>query len=158
MHWLTGCPYHCSTAKPFQSGFSALLPFASWAGLADPAWVALPQARAKAKFIESVDVRIALGTNPRRGDQIVRGATLLPHGTGKEPRVCVFASGADAADAAAAGSHPYIHPDTTHSQCPPLQLRLWLPLLLLVWHGAVLQQCPLSLPAVVLSLTIACGY
>lgn len=61
------------------------------------------QANATAKFNETVDACIALGTNPKRGDQMVRGATTLPHGTGKEPRICVFANEADAADARAAG-------------------------------------------------------
>ena len=68
------------------------------------------QANAKAKFDETVDVRIALGTNPKRGDQMVRGATVLPYGTGKEPRVCVFASGADAASATAAGEALSLRP------------------------------------------------
>ncbi|KAK9806563.1 hypothetical protein WJX73_001717 [Symbiochloris irregularis] len=66
--------------------------------------VAAVKANATANFNETVDVCIALGTNPKRGDQMVRGATTLPHGTGKEPRICVFAKEADAADARAAGA------------------------------------------------------
>lgn len=54
---------------------------------------------ATAKFNESVDVSVNLGVDPRKSDQVVRGATLLPHGTGKTTRVAVFAQGA-AADAA----------------------------------------------------------
>jgi large subunit ribosomal protein L1 len=54
---------------------------------------------ATAKFPESVDVSVNLGVDPRKSDQVVRGSTVLPHGTGKETRVAVFAQGA-AADAA----------------------------------------------------------
>jgi len=54
---------------------------------------------ATAKFSESVDVSVNLGVDPRKSDQVVRGSTVLPHGTGKETRVAVFAQGA-AADAA----------------------------------------------------------
>jgi large subunit ribosomal protein L1 len=54
---------------------------------------------AKTKFVESIDVSINLGVDPRKSDQVVRGATTLPHGTGKTTRVAVFAQGA-AADAA----------------------------------------------------------
>lgn len=54
---------------------------------------------ATAKFKESVDVSINLGVDPRKSDQVVRGSTVLPHGTGKTKRVAVFAQGA-AADAA----------------------------------------------------------
>ena len=54
---------------------------------------------ANAKFPESVDVSVNLGVDPRKSDQVVRGATVLPNGTGKSVRVAVFAQGA-AADAA----------------------------------------------------------
>ena len=53
------------------------------------------------KFTETVDVAVNLGIDPRKSDQVVRGATTLPNGTGKDVRVCVFAQG-DAADAATA--------------------------------------------------------
>ncbi len=53
------------------------------------------------KFVEMVDVAINLGVDPRKSDQAVRGATTLPHGSGKEVRVAVFAQG-DAAEAATA--------------------------------------------------------
>jgi large subunit ribosomal protein L1 len=56
---------------------------------------------ASAKFTESVDVSINLGVDPRKSDQVVRGSTVLPNGTGKVTRVAVFAQGA-AADAAKA--------------------------------------------------------
>ena len=52
-----------------------------------------------AKFKESIDIAINLGVDPRKSDQVVRGATNLPAGTGKTKRVAVFAQGA-AADAA----------------------------------------------------------
>lgn len=58
----------------------------------------------KAKFKESVDVSVNLGIDPRRSDQAVRGATTLPHGTGKEVRVAVFAQGDNADKAQAAGA------------------------------------------------------
>ncbi len=53
----------------------------------------------KVKFQESVDVAVNLGVDPRKSDQVVRGSTVLPHGTGKQVRVAVFAQG-PAADAA----------------------------------------------------------
>ena len=53
------------------------------------------------KFNETIDVAINLGIDPRKSDQIVRGATTLPNGSGKDVRVCVFAQG-DAAEAAKA--------------------------------------------------------
>jgi len=56
------------------------------------------------KFNETVDVAINLGIDPRKSDQIVRGATTLPNGSGKDIRVCVFAQGAAAEAATAAGA------------------------------------------------------
>lgn len=56
------------------------------------------------KFVESVDVAVLLGVDPRKSDQVVRGATLLPHGTGREMRVAVFAQGASAQAAKDAGA------------------------------------------------------
>ena len=56
------------------------------------------------KFVESVDVSVNLGVDPRKSDQVVRGATLLPHGTGKTVRVAVFTLGANAEAALAAGA------------------------------------------------------
>lgn len=57
-----------------------------------------------AKFRESVDVAVNLGVDPRKSDQVVRGATVLPHGTGKAVRVAVFAQGVNAEAAQAAGA------------------------------------------------------
>ncbi|GAB4351195.1 MAG: 50S ribosomal protein L1 [Methylohalobius crimeensis] len=56
------------------------------------------------KFAESVDVSVNLGVDPRKSDQVVRGATVLPHGTGKTVRVAVFAQGANADAAKEAGA------------------------------------------------------
>lgn len=58
----------------------------------------------KAKFEESVDVSVNLGVDPRKSDQAVRSATVLPNGTGKTMRVAVFAQGANADAARAAGA------------------------------------------------------
>ncbi len=57
-----------------------------------------------AKFDESADIAINLGVDPRHADQMVRGAVVLPHGTGKTVRVAVFAKGAKAEEAKAAGA------------------------------------------------------
>ncbi|HKK06740.1 MAG TPA: 50S ribosomal protein L1 [Gammaproteobacteria bacterium] len=58
----------------------------------------------KAKFTESVDVAVNLGVDPRKSDQVVRGSTVLPNGTGKSVRVAVFAQGANADAAKEAGA------------------------------------------------------
>ncbi len=57
-----------------------------------------------AKFVESVDVAVNLGVDPRKSDQVVRGAVVLPNGTGKTVRVAVFAQGANADAAKFAGA------------------------------------------------------
>ena len=59
---------------------------------------------ASTKFDETVEVSFNLGVDPRHGDQMVRGVTTLPHGTGKSRKVLVFAKGPKAADAEAAGA------------------------------------------------------
>ena len=59
---------------------------------------------AKAKFDETVEVHVRLGVDSRHADQQVRGAVVLPNGTGKKIRVCVFAKGSDAEAAQAAGA------------------------------------------------------
>ena len=56
------------------------------------------------KFKESIDVSVNLGVDPRKSDQVVRGATVLPNGTGKSVRVAVFTQGANAEAALAAGA------------------------------------------------------
>ena len=59
---------------------------------------------ASAKFAESVDVSVNLGVDPRKSDQVVRGSTVLPNGTGKSVRVAVFTQGANADAAKEAGA------------------------------------------------------
>jgi large subunit ribosomal protein L1 len=59
---------------------------------------------ATAKFRETVEVAVNLGVDPRKSDQVVRGSTVLPHGTGKSVRVAVFAQGANADAALEAGA------------------------------------------------------
>ncbi len=59
---------------------------------------------ATAKFDESIDISVNLGIDPRKSDQVVRGATVLPNGTGKTVRVAVFTQGANAEAATEAGA------------------------------------------------------
>ncbi|AEJ38503.1 ribosomal protein L1 [Sulfobacillus acidophilus TPY] len=59
---------------------------------------------AKAKFVETVEVAVRLGVDPRHSDQVVRGAVVLPHGTGRTQRVLVFAKGDKAKEAEEAGA------------------------------------------------------
>jgi len=59
---------------------------------------------ATAKFDESIDVAVQLGIDAKKSDQVVRGAVVLPNGTGKTKRVAVFAQGAKADEAKAAGA------------------------------------------------------
>ncbi|MDO6428839.1 50S ribosomal protein L1 [Thalassotalea sp. 1_MG-2023] len=66
--------------------------------------LALLKELATAKFKESVDVAVNLGIDARKSDQNVRGATVLPHGTGREVRVAVFTQGANADKAKEAGA------------------------------------------------------
>jgi large subunit ribosomal protein L1 len=66
--------------------------------------IALLQELSTVKFKESVDVSVNLGVDPRKSDQAVRGATVLPNGTGKTVRVAVFTQGANADAAREAGA------------------------------------------------------
>jgi large subunit ribosomal protein L1 len=66
--------------------------------------VALLKETAFANFDESVDLAVRLGVDPKHADQMVRGAVVLPHGTGKTNRVLVFAKGEKVAEAEAAGA------------------------------------------------------
>ncbi|MDU9005026.1 50S ribosomal protein L1 [Sedimentitalea todarodis] len=66
--------------------------------------VALVKSNAKAKFDETVELAVNLGVDPRHADQMVRGVIGLPNGTGKIVRVAVFARGAKADEATAAGA------------------------------------------------------
>src|SRR5689334_21825558 len=69
-----------------------------------PEAVRMVKERAKAKFDETIEVAINLGVDPRHADQMVRGVVLLPNGTGRAVRVGVFARGAKADEAKAAGA------------------------------------------------------
>ena len=66
--------------------------------------LALVKELATAKFDESIDVAVQLGVDAKKSDQVVRGAVVLPHGTGKTARVAVFAQGIKAEEAKAAGA------------------------------------------------------
>ena len=66
--------------------------------------VSLVKELAFANFDESVDVAVRLGVDPKHADQMVRGAVVLPHGTGKTNRVLVFAKGEKVTEAEAAGA------------------------------------------------------
>lgn len=66
--------------------------------------IALVKECATAKFDESIDVAVQLGVDAKKSDQVVRGAVVLPNGTGKTARVAVFAQGAKADEAKAAGA------------------------------------------------------
>lgn len=66
--------------------------------------VALLKQMPKGKFDESVDIAVRLGVDPKHADQMVRGALVLPHGTGSTVRILVFAKGDKEAEAKAAGA------------------------------------------------------
>ena len=66
--------------------------------------VELVKTTSSTKFDSTVDLAVRLGVDPRQGDQVVRGTTDLPHGTGKSQKVAVFAKGANADAAQAAGA------------------------------------------------------
>jgi len=66
--------------------------------------IKLAKASSPVKFDATVEVAMRLGIDPRKADQMVRGTVNLPHGTGKTARVIVFANGAKAEEAAAAGA------------------------------------------------------
>ena len=66
--------------------------------------LAMVKQYATAKFDESIDVAVQLGIDAKKSDQVVRGAVVMPNGTGKTKRVAVFAQGAKAEEAKAAGA------------------------------------------------------
>lgn len=72
--------------------------------MAPEAALALAKEKANAKFDETVELAIVLGVDPAKGDQMVRGTVTLPHGSGKTPRVAVFARGEQAQQAEEAGA------------------------------------------------------
>jgi large subunit ribosomal protein L1 len=73
-------------------------------GRTAPEALRLVKEGASAKFDERIDVAIRLGVDPRQGDQMVRGSAVLPHGSGKAPRVVAFAKGEAARAAEEAGA------------------------------------------------------
>ena len=78
--------------------------FAGQESLSVEAAVKLIKAQASAKFDETLEIAMNLGVDPRHADQMVRGVVQLPNGTGKTVRVAVFARGAKADEATAAGA------------------------------------------------------
>src|SRR6056297_3083120 len=78
--------------------------FADKSGLTVEEAVTLIKSNASAKFDESLEIAVNLGVDPRHADQMVRGVVGLPNGTGKDVRVAVFARGAKAEEAQAAGA------------------------------------------------------
>lgn len=64
----------------------------------------LPKTKISGKFDETVDIAVRLGVDPKHADQMVRGAVVLPHGTGKSVRVAVFAKGDKVKEAQEAGA------------------------------------------------------
>src|SRR5512137_2274384 len=70
----------------------------------DAACTLLPETKISSKYDESVDIAVRLGVNPKHADQMVRGALVLPHGTGQTVRVLVSAKGEKEAEAKAAGA------------------------------------------------------
>ncbi len=87
--------------KNYQDSFKLIEPLKAY----DPAEaVELVLQTAKAKFDETIELSVRLGVDPRHADQQVRGAVVLPHGTGRTVRVLVFAKGDKAKEAEAAGA------------------------------------------------------
>jgi large subunit ribosomal protein L1 len=70
----------------------------------DEACQLLPKMKISEKWDETVDISVRLGVDPKHADQMVRGAVVLPHGTGKSQRVCVIAKGDKAKEATDAGA------------------------------------------------------
>ncbi len=87
--------------KRLAAGYKA---FDRTKSFALPAAIELVKKNATAKFDETVEISLNLGIDPRHADQMVRGLVNLPHGTGKTVRVGVFARGAKAEEALAAGA------------------------------------------------------
>lgn len=91
-------------AKHGKRTTAALAAFAGKSNVSVEEAIALVKANAVAKFDETIDVSLNLGVDPRHADQMVRGVVSLPNGTGKTMRVAVFARGAKADEALAAGA------------------------------------------------------
>jgi large subunit ribosomal protein L1 len=91
-------PKHGKHYREALKGFDAAVPYPSSEA------VQLVRSLAFAKFDETVEAVFKLGIDPRKADQLVRGTVSLPHGTGKEVRVAVFAQGDKIREAEAAGA------------------------------------------------------
>ena len=91
-------------AKLGKRSTAARAAFAGKSALTVEDAVALVKASAVAKFDETIEIAMNLGVDPRHADQMVRGVIGLPNGTGKTMRVAVFARGAKADEATAAGA------------------------------------------------------
>ena len=91
-------------AKIGKRAQAARAAFAGKSNLSVEEALALVKSNARAKFDETVEVALNLGVDPRHADQMVRGVCALPNGTGKTVRVAVFARGAKADEAKAAGA------------------------------------------------------
>jgi large subunit ribosomal protein L1 len=91
-------------AKYGKRATAARAAFAGKSNLTVEDAVALIKGNANAKFDETVEISMNLGVDPRHADQMVRGVVGLPNGTGKDVRVAVFARGAKAEEAQAAGA------------------------------------------------------
>jgi large subunit ribosomal protein L1 len=91
-------------AKYGKRTTAAKAAFADKANVSVEDAVALIKGNSKAKFDETVEIAMNLGVDPRHADQMVRGTVNLPNGTGKTVRVAVFARGAKAEEAQAAGA------------------------------------------------------
>jgi large subunit ribosomal protein L1 len=87
--------------KQYRAAFDKIDPAHRYAAMEA---VTLVRSASYAKFNESIDAAINLNVDPRHADQMVRGAVVLPHGTGKTIRVLVFAEGEKAKEAEAAGA------------------------------------------------------
>ena len=90
-----------ATGKKFKNALAKIDSTKRYA--LDEACKLLPETKI-AKFDESVDIAVRLGVDPKHADQMVRGAVVLPHGTGKSQRVIVVAKGDKANEARAAGA------------------------------------------------------
>ena len=107
---------------------------------------------ATAKFPESVDVSVNLGVDPRKSDQVVRGSTVLPNGTGKTVRVAVFARGPKAEEAEKAGADIVGAEDLIQLHFPDSRALLFGPLASIIPDLAVLHE-----PAVAQTKQLQCG-
>jgi len=101
-------------SKRYKNGLKSIDPAKSY-GLAEAADVIGKFPRAK--FVESIDLAMRLGVDPRQSDQMVRGTVPLPHGSGKDVRVLVFARDGAAADAAREAGAEHVGFDDMIEKC-----------------------------------------